>query len=553
MALPNPLSSAGPTLARVRDELRSLKACKEAGVLSSDGIGQLRDVLKASRAFGLVGGGIIGAAIRHGDRPAVIDERGTLSFVELDRRTNAIANHLRAQGLKPGQGVAILVRNHRGWHDAFYGTLKAGGKAILMNTEFAGPQLKDVFAREGAEMLIHDDEFAAAAGAVDPPLGKVRSFTEDGATGDGTIEGIIASASGEQPPTPARQGSFVILTSGTTGTPKGANRQQPKTLTLMGGIVERVPFRGHETTLIAAPLFHSLGLVHAVLALNSGTAVVLQRRFRPDAVLDAMAEHRATGLICVPIMLSRLLDAYDDRADKPDLSALRIAFVAGSQLGTALALRAQDRWGDVVYNLYGSTEVALATIATPQHLKVSPDTVGPPTLGTRLRIIDEQDREVPTGTTGRIVVANVTPFEGYTGGGGKAVVDGMMASGDVGHVNAEGWLFIDGRDDSMIVSGGENVFPDEVEDLIAKLEGVSEVAAIGVPDETYGQRIRTFIVKDDDAPADLDGDRVRTYVKENLARYKVPRDVIFLDELPRNPTGKVLKRKLVEYEVESQG
>ena len=553
MALSNSLPSPGPTLARARDELRALRACKAAGVISSDGIGQLREVLKASKAFGLVGGGIVGAAIRHGDAPAIIDERGTLSFVEIDRRTNAVANHLRAQGLKPGQGVAILVRNHRGWHDAFYGVLKAGGKAVLMNTEFAGPQLRDVFAREGAELLIHDDEFAPAASAVSPPLGTLRAFTEDGADGEGTLDGAIAAGSPERPPVPPKPGSFVILTSGTTGTPKGANRQQPKTLTLMGGLVERVPFRGGEATCIAAPLFHSLGLVHAVLALNSGTAAVLRRRFRPDDVLDAMAEHRVTGLICVPIMLARILDAYDARAEKPDLAALRIVFVAGSQLGTALALRTIDRWGEVIYNLYGSTEVALATIATPQHLKVAPDTVGPPTLGTRLRIIDEQDREVPTGTTGRIVVANVTPFEGYTGGGGKAVVDGMMASGDVGHVDEHGWLFIDGRDDAMIVSGGENVFPDEVEDLIATLDGVSEVAAIGVDDETYGQRLRVFIVKEPDAPDDLDADRVRAYVKENLARYKVPRDVVVLDELPRNPTGKVLKRKLVEREVEPQG
>ena len=545
------VTSVAPTLDRVRDELRALVACRRAGVVSSDSVGQLRAVLGASRAFGLVGGAVTGAAVRHGDRVAVHDERGPTTFRRLDERTSALANAWIERGLRPGQSVAILTRNHAGWYDAFFATQKAGARAVLMNTEFSGPQLADVFARESCEMLVHDDEFATAAEAVEAPLGRLRSFTEDGAAGDGTVEGLVGGASTQTPPAPSRKGSFIILTSGTTGTPKGARREQPTTLTLMGGLVDAVPFRGHEATFIGAPIFHALGLVHMILALQSGTAAILHRRFRPDAVLDALAEHRATGLVCVPVMLSRILDAYDARDGEPDLGALRIVFVSGSQLGTALARRTTDRLGDVVYNLYGSSEVALATIAGPEHLRTDPDTVGSPTLGTKVRIIDADDRELPTGSTGRIVVRNVLPFDGYTGGGGKAVVDGMMASGDVGHVDERGWLFIDGRDDAMIVSGGENVFPDEVEDCLAQADGVTDVAAIGVDDEAFGQRLRVFVVLRDGAAEDPDA--LRSHVRDNLARYKVPRDVVFVDELPRNPTGKVLKRELAEMDVEPAG
>ncbi|MGE4424878.1 MAG: AMP-binding protein [Solirubrobacteraceae bacterium] len=537
-----------PSRDRVRDELRALRACRRSGVVGGAGPRALADIARASRAFGLVGGALTQAAIRHGDRPGVIDDHGTLGYRELDERSNALAHAWRAQGLGAGDGIAILTRNHRGFYDAFFAAQKLGANAVLMNTEFAGPQLRDVFAREGARILVHDDEFAPAAAAVGGtgvPL--LRSWTDDGSAGEGTVEGLIATASRERPPAPERHGTFIILTSGTTGTPKGANRRQPATLTLTGGIVEAIPFRPHEPILIGPPVFHSLGLAYVMLALAMGMPTVLRRRFRPDEALDALVAHRAAAVVAVPVMVSRMLDADAARDAPADLSALRILVTGGSQVGRALAVRTQGQWGDVMYNLYGSTEVALATIASPQQLRVAPDTVGPPMLGTRLRVIDEQEREVPAGVTGRIVVRNVLPFEGYTGGGGKPVVDGMMASGDVGHLDERGWLYIDGRDDAMIVSGGENVFPDEVEDHIAGHPDVVEVAAIGVDDDTYGQRLRVYVVRRDGATLDADG--VRAYVKGHLARYKVPRDVAFIDALPRNPTGKVVKRRLAEMDV----
>jgi fatty-acyl-CoA synthase len=246
-------------------------------------------------------------------------------------------------------------------------------------------------------------------------------------------------------------------------------------------------------------------------------------------------------------MLQRMLDLGEEAVAARDLSSLRIVLCGGSKLGGALATRAMDALGDVVYNFYGSTEVAYATIATPQDIRAEPETVGKPTRGTIVKIIDERDRELPQGQTGRIFVGNNAAFAGYTGGGTKETVMGLMSTGDVGHFDTAGRMFVDGRDDEMIVSGGENVFPKEVEELMERHPAVVEAAAIGVDDEKFGQRLRLFLVLREGHA--LSDDEARDHVKQNLARYKVPREVLFLDELPRNPTGKILKRELATLDV----
>jgi acyl-CoA synthetase (AMP-forming)/AMP-acid ligase II len=218
---------------------------------------------------------------------------------------------------------------------------------------------------------------------------------------------------------------------------------------------------------------------------------------------------------------------------------------SGSALPGELATKTMDAFGDVLYNLYGSTEVAWATIATPADLRAAPGTAGRPPRGTIVRLYDEQGELVTKpAETGRIFVGNEMLFEGYTGGGGKDVIDGLMATGDVGHFDEEGRLFVDGRDDEMIVSGGENVFPREVEDLIADHAAIDEVAIIGVEDEQFGQRLKAYAVKTKGGK--VDEAELKAYVKKNLAGYKVPREIVFMDELPRNATGKVLKRELLE-------
>jgi fatty-acyl-CoA synthase len=227
---------------------------------------------------------------------------------------------------------------------------------------------------------------------------------------------------------------------------------------------------------------------------------------------------------------------------------LKVIAVSGSALPGELATRTMDAFGDVLYNLYGSTEVAWATIATPEDLRAAPGTAGTPPFGTVVRLYDEHGHEVPDGEVGRIFVGNEMSFEGYTGGGGKDAIDGLLSSGDVGHIDPAGRLFIDGRDDEMIVSGGENVFPREVEDLLADHEAVVEAAVIGVEDDEFGQRLKAFVVLSEGAA--VSEEDLKAHVKEHLAGYKAPREVEFVEELPRNATGKILKRELHAREAE---
>jgi fatty-acyl-CoA synthase len=519
-----------------------------AGALGVDSPRRTRQVLKALDHYGPLGATIPIAAIRHGDRAGLIDELGCLTFGELNWRSDALACALRARGIREGDGIGILCRNHRGFLDIAFAAAKVGARSLFLNTDFAGPQLREVCSREGVALLAHDEEYEELVGETEVGR-RLVGWVEDrgdgsaGASGGETIEGLINEYEGKTPPLPSQRPGVVLLTSGTTGTPKGAPRHAGRSLAPLGAMLSKVPFRSGEATHVAAPMFHALGLAQMVITLGVGSTVVARRRFKAEHALATVERQRCTGLTVVPIMLLRIVDLIESEPSRFDTSSLRIVLVAGSQLEAALARRALAALGDKIYNFYGSTEVAWATIATPEDLRAAPGCAGRPPFGTTVRLYDSDVRPLEgPDKTGRIFVGNGFQFEGYTGGGGKEVIDGLMSTGDVGHFDAGGRLFIDGRDDDMIVSGGENLFPNEVEELLATHAAVQEASVIGVDDSEWGQRLAAYIVV---RPGHtLSEDDVKEFVKVNLARYKVPRDVRFLDELPRTPTGKVLKRDL---------
>ncbi len=487
--------------------------------------------------------GYTASAIRFPNETAVIDELGTLTFAEVDARSNALANAFAQAGISAGDGVAIMCRNHRGFIDVTVACSKLGANALYLNTAFAAPQITDVLEREGPVAVVYDEEFA---GLVDEAARGRKRFI---AWYDGPdkpdcpiVEELIAGGDTTAPTPPAEKGRVVILTSGTTGTPKGASRKQPESLDPAAALFSKIPLHARQHTMIAAPLFHSWGFAHFTLGLSLSSTLVLRRKFDPELTLSDTAKHECTALVVVPVMLQRILELGEETLGRYDLSGVKVIAVSGSALPGELAVRLMDAFGDVLYNLYGSTEVAWATIATPQDLRAAPGTAGRPPRGTVVRLYDPEGKEVAQGETGRIFVGNEMLFEGYTGGGGKDVIDGLMSTGDVGHFDEGGRLFVDGRDDEMIVSGGENVFPREVEDLLSDHPDIDEAAVIGVDDDQFGQRLAAFVVTR--GSASLSEDDVKAHVKKNLANYKVPRDVSFLDELPRNATGKVLKKDL---------
>ncbi len=513
-----------------------------AGVLSPSFILALG---RANKRWGpTAAAGFAASAARRPNDVAIIDDAGTLTFGELHRRTNAIANGLAAAGVREGDGIGILCRNHRGFVEATVAAAKVGADALFLNTGFAGPQLGDVLAREQAVAVIYDDEFSAMveAGAGDRHL---FLAWHEGAANRPSLDELAARHSSAEPPTPKRPGRATILTSGTTGTPKGARRPAKKIdLDTMVGVFAAMPYRVGETTVIAAPTFHAWGLTQLTIAGMLSCTVVLRRRFDPEGTLAAVAQSKATTLAVVPVMMQRMLGLDQDAIRRHDTSSLRITAASGSALPGELAVRWMNTFGDNLYNFYGSTEVAQASIAGPADLRAAPGTAGRVPRGVVVRILDENGKEVPRGQIGRIFVANQAQFDGYTGGGGKEIIDGMMSSGDVGYFDEHGRLFVAGRDDDMIISGGENVFPLEVESLLADHEAIADVAVIGVPDQEFGQRLKAFVVPQRGRA--LTADEVKDYVRSRLARYKIPRDVEFLDEIPRNPTGKILKRVLRE-------
>ena len=523
---------------------QSLRVLRESGLSGGPREG-MRSFLSAKK-YGPFAAVIESAAHRHPSAVAITDDAGDVTFAQLNRRVNALARAWSRAGVGSGTSVAALCRDHRNLITVIAAASKAGARLVLMNTGFARPQLADVVRREGISVLVYDHEFSGLLDALEGADASVRRMLSDPwpnpDTAADTLERLIASTSDAPVRAPAKPGGLTLLTSGTSGTPKGAPREKSSPL-FSAQLLDRVPRRRGETCYVAAPVFHGTGLGQAVLSLALGNRLVLRRRFDPEATLRAVQDYRCDVLVVVPTMLQRILALPDDILDKYDTSSLRIIFASGSAMAPDLVIRAFARFGPVLHNLYGSTELAVMTVATPEDLAHNPATAGRPPVGCRVALYDDAGHPVTTpGAIGRIFAGNMLSFSGYTDGRTKEVIDGLLSSGDVGHFDRTGRLYVDGRDDDMIISGGENVYPLEVENLIAGYPDVDEVAVVGVPDPDFGQRLKAYVVLSEGAS--VDAEDIKSYVRANLARYKVPREVEFRDELPRNATGKLVRGRL---------
>ncbi|MBV9309715.1 MAG: acyl-CoA synthetase [Solirubrobacterales bacterium] len=543
-------AAQGPSLpTRALHELENVRILAKRGLVAPMRPDKLaRLALMGARWGASPAAGVLAGSIRHPDQTMLIDELGSLTYSDVDRLSNALAHALQADGIKEGDRVGLMCRDHRGFVEGALAVTKLGADVLLLNTSFAAPQLTEVCKREDAAALLYDEEFTElTAEAREGRRGLVVWHDDDPADEQRTLGQLIEEGDDSPLSPPGRTGRITILTSGTTGTPKGASRTStPLTLDPPAALLDRIPLYEGQTIRIGAPLFHAWGFSAFALGMGLGATFVLRRRFDPEECLADIDKHSCEVLVVVPVMLQRILELPDEVRKRYDTSSLKAVCASGSALPGELAKKWMDEFGENIYNMYGSTEVSVATLARPRDLRRAPGTAGRPARGSIVRLYDEHGAQVPQGETGRIFVGNSMLFEGYTGGGSKDQIDGLMATGDVGHIDEAGRLFVEGRDDEMIVSGGENVFPKEVEDVLADHAAVVEAAAIGVEDEKFGQRLRAFVVVRDGQ--DASEEELKDHVKSNLARYKVPREIVFVDELPRNPTGKVLKRELAEME-----
>ncbi len=490
--------------------------------------------------------GFAAAAQRCGDRLGLIDELGSLTWREIDRRADALAAGLQAIGAP--EVVGIMARNHRGFVESLIAATRIGADVLLLNTSFAGPAMADVLGRETANRdaaVIYDEEFGVTvdrALADAPEVTRVIAWT-DTAEPDLTVEKLIRDHAGKTPVRAKAKSKVILLTSGTTGSPKGAKHSGggPEVLK---AILDRTPWRTEETVVIVAPMFHAWGFSQLAFAASMACTIVTRRKFDPEATLALVDTHRATGLCVVPVMFDRIVELPDEIRNRYSGRSLRFAAASGSRMRPDVVIKFMDQFGDVIYNNYNATEAGMIATATPADLRAAPDTAGKPAEGTEIRILDADLHELPTGEVGTIYVRNSTQFDGYTSGSTKAFHDGYMNSGDIGYLDDAGRLFVVGRDDEMIVSGGENVYPIEVEKMLVAHPDVAEAAVIGVDDEQFGQRLAAFVVPSGDNR--VTADDLKQYVRDNLANYKVPREITLLDELPRNSTGKIVRRELQE-------
>lgn len=528
-------------LAKITDSAGAAITMGKAGLIPFPRLDHGINSILAIRKYGPFAGPVHAHAAAGLDATALVDEHGSLTYRDLEEQSNALVRAWQADGIRAGSVMGAMCRNHRGLVLTMLASAKNGTKLVLMNTGFAPPQLVDVAAREQVRAFVYDEEFADIAAALPDEVIVYRSWSESDSD-NRNLEELIGKYDHRAVPAPTTEGGFVLLTSGTTGTPKGAPRGHTSPLA-SAQFLDRVPLRRGQTMMMAAPAFHGTGVSQFALALALGQTVVMHRKFDPENTIRLVARHRCDVLVVVPTMLQRIIDLGPDVLAKYDTSSLKIIFAAGSAISPDLSKRTAEAFGEVLHNLYGSTEVAVATVATPADLAQAPGTAGRPPVTCHVNLYDDDGKRITEPeTVGRIFVASGLSFAGYTDGRDKERIDGLLATGDVGHFDKNGLLFVDGRDDEMIVSGGENVYPLEVENLLANREDVIEAAVIGVEDSDFGHRLRAFVVS---APGhDHEAEQIKAYVKANLARYKVPREIVFIEELPRNATGKLLRKNL---------
>lgn len=502
----------------VPTQVRQVTVLQRAGAIDLRRPDQLAHTSRSVRELGPIAGPVQVAARRYPDRIALVDESGLLTYRELAHSTNALAQSWLANGVSARTRIGVLCRDHRGLVQALIAGAKIGARVVLLHTGFDANRLADAVAGEGVGAILADDEFASATAELGPEVKRLDTLAAK--------HRVVTP-----PPVPAIQGGFVMLTEGTSGPPKGVP-SQAETPLAAAQLLERVPYRSGGVTLQCAPLFHRAGLTQFITSLSLGCTVVLHGRFDARRALAQIQEYRCTAVVLMPAMLRGLLDIGAEEIRGHDTSSLRLLVCAGDSLPSALGSRAVELFGPVLYNVYGRTETGIATVATPQDWIAAPGTVGKPPAGVIVRLFDNGVPVATPGIKGTVYVGSSRTASGYSGSGENGA-DGLVRTGDVGHFDASGRLFIDGRAHDMIVSGTAIVFPGEVEDVLHRHPKITEAAVLGVPDDELGERPAAFLIAD----GDLGGDEVRAYLADRLAHSKVPRDIRFVEELPHTGIG----------------
>jgi fatty-acyl-CoA synthase len=483
----------------------------------------------------------------------------TIKFALLHERMSRAASALQQRGLGRGSSVVLLMRNRPEFLEVQAGAGRIGAAAVSASWRSTPPELAYVLKNSRARAVVFEadlwpvveqanrilaqepDDAVAARDCIvvgGPAARGCHRYEEDFLAPADRAPRIERGA--------AAEAAVVVYTSGTTGKPKGAVRKFPRGAMLAAlGFIAETPMRVDDVHLVACPLYHSTAFAFLGLTGLLGGTSVLMDEFTPQAFLECVERFGVTTTAVVPTMLHRILALGPEALAGRDTRSLRIVFSGGAPLSASLAVRTMDHFGDILFNFYGATETGLVTLATPADLRAAPGTIGKLVPGNEVHLLDDAGRDVPDGDVGELFTRSQLLVAGYHDDPGStraSMREGFFSVGDLARRDGEGRYFLEGRKRDMIISGGVNVYPAEVESVLEAHAGVEEAAVVGVDDPEWGERVRAFVVR---APgAALDEDAILAWCRERLAGPKRPRDVVFLEALPRNPTGKVLKREL---------
>jgi fatty-acyl-CoA synthase len=479
-------------------------------------------------------------ALNTPDAEALVDGAVRLTYARLDERVNRLATALAGMGVRPGDRVAIMLRNCHEYIEAQWAIMRLGAVAVQIGYRLKAPEIAYILTNSEPRVLFHQradaDTVRAAVAEAAPERLEMCMVGEP-------YEELLARGDPVAAPAPPRDSAGVMIyTSGTTGQPKGAARGFKESLhESVADFIAKVGIHHDERHLCVCPLYHSAAPAFCAFIFGLGGTVVLQSHFDPEAALAAITGERITSSFMVPTMLARLADAER----RSDTRSLRWLVSTAAPLATDTARRVEARFGPVLYNFYGATETGLVTLACPGEHTARPGTIGRVLSGNEIRLLDGAGRVVPPGAVGELYVRNSMLVAGYhknPEATRSAMKDGFFSVGDMARVDADGYYYLADRKIDMVISGGVNIYPLEVEQRIHSHPAVLECAVIGIPDAEWGEALKAFVVARPGAT--ISADEVRAFCKEALANFKCPKEVVFLDALPRNPTGKVLKREL---------
>ncbi len=500
-------------------------------------------------------------AAAHPDKEAIVEygEHGVRRFTwgELDATINRLAHALVARGVRGGSRIALMLPNGSEYLIAQQALAQLGATAVQIGYRLKAGEIAYILDNaQPTATIVHHAYVAAMLEAREQARGKggpmivVGGAVTAGSTELEEWDRALAAAPPDMPPrvTGGDGGGVIVYTSGTTGKPKGANRAWRKTgFESVADMILQVGMRADDRHLVTCPLYHSAAPAFVAIMMSLGATIVLQNHFDPEAALDIIQKERVTCSLMVPTMLIRMTNLPAETLAKYDTSSLRWVMSAAAPLTTDAARRFMQQFGPVLWNFYGATETGLVTLAGPHDHVSRPGTIGKRLRGNDIRLLDDAGKDVGAGEVGELYARNSTMISGYHGNDEatrSSQRDGFFSVGDVGRIDADGYYYLESRKTDMVISGGVNIYPREIEDHLSTHPAILEAAVIGVPDPEWGETLRAFIVlRNEQQLSETD---VINFCREHLADYKRPRKVTFLAEMPRNPTGKILKRELRE-------